>query len=425
MLRKSLGLAATLTLVLTGCGLTPTSSIPAGEVVMEGLSQPLPKLSPTLPGTGLKRSATFFSYIAMDDHLSSFAENYLRAMQSTAGTKVHDVAFADFQGADNSYLFYLQPQAGGLLTSPKSYLTPTTKEVTANDPVHLAATVNWAYSNYPGDFKAFEVFAHGGGSVGFGTDENQLPGDQKFIMSIGDVGKALRSGLKGRKLNLVNMLSCLMGNVEYAYEIHDVAEVLIASEDSVMATPGTTEAFTAELNRRLGQGTPDARALGRDMAIFGEAKNENSGYFTISAIDLTRMDDVRRQTNVLTKALLGSMPKHGPEILAAYDAVPRLIHGGWLGFNRDLWNFCNQLQAVKDPSVRAAALDLKHALKAAILHTRDKEGAAANGLSICMPARGEEMTKMWDQPFFKARLTCRWAKDTGWNDFLTAVKKAS
>lgn len=425
MFQPKFGFVAALALSLAGCGLAPSTLPSTDSAVVGGLSQPILKIMPTLPGTGMRRQATFFSYVAMDDHLTEFAENYLKAVQTTASPKVHDVAFADFEGPDNSYMFYLQPQADGQLSSPRSYLTPKTKEVTANDPANLAATLNWAATNYPSNFLALDIFAHGGGSIGFGTDETQVGKDQKFIMSIDDVGKALRSGLKGRKVQLINMLSCLMGNVEYAYELHDTAEVLIASEDSIMATPNTTEAFTAELNRELALPNPDARVLGRNMAIFGEAKNPESGYYTISAVDLSQMDGVRRAANVLTGTLLRAMPQHQAEILAAYDAVPCMTNSGWLGFNRDLWNFCNQLQQVRDAGVQASALDLKHALKAALLHTRDKEGAAANGLSICMPARGDEMTKMWNQPFFQARLNCRWAKDTGWNKFLEAVKKAS
>ncbi len=38
-------------------------------------------------------------------------------------------------------------------------------------PFMMQATVNWAFSNYPSDFQAMDIFAHGGGMVGFGTDD--------------------------------------------------------------------------------------------------------------------------------------------------------------------------------------------------------------------------------------------------------------
>jgi hypothetical protein len=245
-------------------------------------------------------------------------------------------------------------------------------------------------------------------------------------MSVRDVGDALRQGLKGRRVNLINMLSCLMGNIEYAYELHDVGEVLIASQDSIFATSDTTVDFTAELNRQLAAPDPDARRIGRSLAIFADARNPRSGYATISAIDLTRMNDVARATNVLSNALIAAMPRHNSEIVAAYDAVPYLRHADWLGFNRDLWTFCNLLnRMVDDKSVRDAALGAKAALKQALIYTKDKEGTAASGLSIAMPDRHGEMAKLWDSPVFQARLNSHFEKRTTWDKFLAAVRQAS
>lgn len=407
--------------LLAGCA-APLGTVASGDETLNALSQPIAQLSPSLPKATGKRQSTFFAYVAMDDHLTSYAEKFLGAVQDSTSDRVYNVAFADFQGADNSYLFYMQPGKQGFANAFRSFMTPKLKEVTANDPKHLASTVNWAYSNYPSDFKALDIFAHGGGMVGFGTDENQVNGDKRFIMSVGDIGNALRTGLKGRKVDVVNMLSCLMGNVEYAYELRDVAKVLLASEDSIFATDNTTVDLTAELNRQIAKPNPDARTIGKNLAIYGNAKYEESGYFTIAAVDLEKMGDLRRTVNVLSNALIAAMPSHTPEILAAYDGVPNLTHSGWLGFNRDLWAFCNQLQKVNDPAVRQAALSVKHTLKDVLIHSRDKEGAAANGLSICMPHR-EGLNDMWDKPFFKARLNSQFEQATSWNKFLTAIKK--
>jgi hypothetical protein len=415
--------ASLVTTVAAGCAAPVPMGAAIAPTAVGALSQPIARLNPTLPAAEGNRPVTMFSYIAMDDPLSSFAEMYLNALESTANNRVHTLAFADFQGTNSSYLFRIQPdRLPKQISSPRSFLSPTLKEVTANDPANVAATVNWAFSAQPSQFKAMTMFAHGGGYLGLGTDETQPgksdPAQMKQIMSVSEFGGALRTGLKGRKLDLLNMLSCLMGATEYAYELRDVAEVLIASEDSIMATPDTTGAFTAELQKQLGSGTPDARAIGKRMAIFGNAKNENTGYLTIAAIDLTRMDEVKRSVNVLTNALLRAMPAHKAEIVQAYDAVPALAHDS-VG-QRDLWAFCNKLQGVNDPTVRQSALEVKATLKQAIIHARDKEGPAANGLSICMPPR-QSLAKLTQHPLYKAALQSRFAKATAWDDFIAAM----
>jgi hypothetical protein len=408
--------------VVAGCA----APVPMGAALAPGavgaLSQRIDRLNPTLPKPE-NRPVTMLSYVAMDDGLNDFALMYLNALESTANPRVNAVAFADLQGDNSSFLYSITPDRDPkTVTSPKSLLSPKVKEVTANDPANVSAVVNWAYNTYPGQFKAMTMFAHGGGYLGLGTDETQ-PGrkDLKQIMSVSEFGDALRKGLKGRKIELMNMLSCLMGNVEYAYELKDSVDVLIASEDSIYATEDTTAAFTAELQKQLGTGTPDARAIGKKMAIFGNARSDSTGYNTIAAIDLNKMDELRRGVNVLSNALLRAMPASRAQIVEAYDAVPKLKLDD-MG-QRDLWAFCNQLQKVNNPTVREAALGTKAALRQVIIHARDKEGPAANGLSITMPPRQMLQGGLTKHPLFQASLKSRFAKATAWDTFIAEMAK--
>lgn len=420
--RRIAVLTSLLAVAVAGCAVP----VPMGATLAPGTvgaqSQRIDRLDPSLPRPE-NRPVTMLSYVAMDDGLNDFALMYLNALESTANPRVNAVAFADLQGDNSSFLFSITPDRDPkTVTSPKSLLSPKIKEVTANDPANVAAVVNWAYNTYPGQFKAMTMFAHGGGYLGLGTDETQ-PGrkDLKQIMSVSEFGDALRKGLKGRKINLMNMLSCLMGNIEYAYELTDSVEVLIASEDSIYATPDTTADFTAELQKQLGAGNPDARAIGKKMAIFGNARNENTGYNTIAAVDLTKMDAVRRGVNVLSNALLRALPTNRAEIVQAYDAVPKLKLDD-MG-QRDLWAFCNQLQRVNNPAVRDAAQGAKAALKQVIIHARDKEGPAANGLSITMPPREMLQGGLTKHPLFQASLKSRFAKATSWDSFIAEMAK--
>lgn len=404
---------------LAACGVPET--VPLAALPVQALSQPLLKLKPDLPLTAPLRPAVLFAYVAMDDKLTAQGDKFLNALESTAGNGCHTVAFADALGPDNSYLYDIRPDGDPkTLGSPRSYLRPDLTEVTSNATTTIAGTMAWAYDRYPATFKALDFFAHGGGYLGLGTDATQVGQDRISVLPLADFSAGLRAGLRGRKLDVINLLSCQMGNVETAYELRDVADVLIASEDNISAGDGSTIAFTAELNRQLQLGQPDARRIGKAMAIFAEATHTGSDYWAVSAIELSRMDEVKRTVNVLTNQLLDAMPSHGDEILAAYDAVPNIALMN--GSERDLWTFCNLLnQHVGDPVIRQSALQVKAAVKKALLHTRDREGARCQGMSICMPPR-KDIHKIMAWPLFKASLTSRFAKSTSWDRFIEAVK---
>src|SRR4051812_45010492 len=85
---RQIGIATTLLLtVIAGCA-TPISQATLAPTAA-ALSQPLQRLSPDLPGSDGKRPVTMFSYIAMDDGLSSYADLYLNALESTANARVN------------------------------------------------------------------------------------------------------------------------------------------------------------------------------------------------------------------------------------------------------------------------------------------------------------------------------------------------
>ncbi|MBC7542442.1 MAG: hypothetical protein H7338_06900, partial [Candidatus Sericytochromatia bacterium] len=412
------------TSLFVGMWLSACAAPELGPTVMPAigaLSQPLLRLAPDLPKATGPKSAVLFAFVAMDDKLTLQGDKFLNALESTAGPELYTIAFADALGPDNSHLYAIEPDADAkTLASPRSFLSPTLKEVSSNDPATISGTLNWALTTYPAKFTALDFFAHGGGYLGLGTDATQVGPTKRSVLPLGDFGTALRQGLKGRKLDLINLLSCQMGNVETAYELRDLADVLIASEDNISAGDASTIAFTAELNRQLRTPQPDARVIGRQMAIFAEATQMGSDYRAISAVELARMDEIKRTVNVLTNDLLAAMPTHGEAILKAYDAVPNIVISN--SSQRDLWTFCKHLnQDVNDPVIRKSSLAVKAAVKKALLHTRDRENERCQGLSICMPPR-KDIHKIMAWPLFQASLNSQFAKATGWNRFIEAVK---
>lgn len=430
VLTKSLlaATAAVCTLsALSACSNQPMPFNPAARMgtTLNRFSQPIKPVKAELPAARGERPATMFTYIAMDDKLSQAGLMMIDAIEQSVSDRGYYLALADLEGPDSTFLAYMvndgKPQNIG---SALSYIDPQTKEVNSNDPAVLSQSLNFAFSKYPGRVKVMDILAHGGGFFGLGTDDHKTGPNQREIMSVAEFGQALRTGLKGRQLDVLNFLSCLMGNVEALYELRDVAKVVIASEDSVMATENTVVDFTRELAKLSAMPMPP-QEMGARLVAFGNARNPQSGYSTIAALDMRYMDEFKRSMNVLSNTLLAAMPAHKAQMLAAYDAVPELHNSPGTG-QRDLIAFLNNLiRVVPNPSVAQAALGVKQVLKQRlIISAKDKEGSDANGLSIFMPPSKIGPTQL--PPDFgkianTGYLNTRFARETSWSRFVQTL----
>ena len=407
---------------LTGCGMPVAATLAAPTLRQQSPAAAAVSLAPRLPASTGRRAVTMLSYVMMDDPLSVFGQRYLNAVEASTQPNTYQLALADFLGPANTNLYYLQADRDTQrVTSPTSPLSPGTTELAVNDPAVLAATVGWAYGSYPGSFQAMTVQAHGFGYRGLGTDATQ-PNGRRTMLSLAEFGGALRSGLAGDRLNLINMLSCLMGNIEYAYELRDVAEVMIASESAIAASDETTVQVTGELNRLLGSGKPDARAVAGRITEFATAAGRKHSYSAISAIDLTRIQAVADAVTALTQGLQAEWPMQEKAILAAYDAVPVIVSDSTSG-QRDLWAFCESLKRAPDAGIRTRAQTVQDTLGRALLNTRNRIGLGTNGLGICLPTRADFARPEMAATIAAGRST-RFAVDTGWGTFLTRLETA-
>lgn len=435
-MRRPLLASVTLALALTGCGLAPTAVGPAGQTAFSeieslgrkalgGAAYQSFRIAPELPVTKGARKAVKLTYLMNDDtaHQSPWSEKMLAMLQGLPQKDVHNLVFRDGKAHGDSKLYYLtgKPTEG-------SPLAPGVTEVQSNNPKVFSQVLAAAFGgDYQGSKRYLQVYTHGGGVFGMGTDENQtdlkgnkLPADQQIrVMALPELSEALRQGLKGRQLDALYFRACLMGNVEALYELRGTTRYAIASEEVSYSVDNSNLTMTKLFEDLAAQGAEPA-ALAKQMAIAGLGKQgPRTGYATMAAVDIGKMDELKSAINTLAKALVASLPTEGAAIKAAYDAVPHALQMKQM---RDLWAFTAQLdQKVKDAGVKAAVRQVRDAQEAAMLHSKDAYGSGANGLSILMPAR-TELGKYGT--FIKGEYQrVRFAKDTGWDDLLTALGK--
>ena len=170
-------------------------------------------------------------------------------------------------------------------------------EVNMGDPDTLVSFAEWAASNYPAEKYALIISSHGKGWSGCSWDATS--GNDNLNLSemrsaLGDI-----SAFIGRPLDIMGFDACFMGMTEVAYEVHDYASVMVASEDAVPSSGWPYDAIFTQLTA-----TPDINAAELATIIVDSyyiAYVPTS--YTMAAIDLTKIDAVVSGLNDLAQAL--------------------------------------------------------------------------------------------------------------------------
>jgi len=372
-----------------------------------------------LPGMPREKMATVLSYRAMDNDLAPALVPHLNDLEAAGSSAYANIlVFSDADGRDDSRLHYMVQDSRRAIASPwlhaEGPLGLNGKELDSASPETLSRFVGWGFREYPGRFKVLDVSSHGSGYQGmcidFTSNYAQMP--------LPAFGTAVRQGLKGRQLDVLNLLACLMASVEVAYEFRDVAKMMVASEDLIMGGRVLPYAQTfGKLSARTDWQKADARDIARQLVEDAKPEVPSSGAYTMAAIDLSQIADVKRRLNVLSNLLLERFPAKGREIVSAYDAVPVLRKDKGQSSHRDLIRFAEELQKrVSDPEIKKAAEALVSSCERAIVVAKRKkmERDVANGLSVYLPDAYEE--------FNAAYRETRLAKETSWDEFLLVVK---
>jgi hypothetical protein len=103
------------------------------------------------------------------------------------------------------------------------------------DRKELAGFLQWGVETYPADRYVVVIWNHGAGWKGISSDD-----DSGRMMSVPDVLWACRQALpslakvnpRHPKFDIIDFDACLMGMLEVAYELRDVTDFLLASEET-------------------------------------------------------------------------------------------------------------------------------------------------------------------------------------------------
>ncbi len=210
----------------------------------------------------------------------------------------------------------------------------------AGDPKTLENFCRWAVETYPAEHYALVIWNHGAGWSGVSYDDNTRRGlDLPEVRSALEPIAALLEAKQGKKhIDVLDFDACLMATLEVGYELKDVVDYLVASQE---VEPGDGMPYDDYLEwlTTYPEAPPVSFAKAmvdryvRSYAPKGSQTAGDFGWFheTKSALRLARMEELRRGVEDVAglllerKDLLGEVAE---EIVADSRRFGRLVDIG-------------------------------------------------------------------------------------------------
>ncbi|MGB1254029.1 MAG: clostripain-related cysteine peptidase, partial [Candidatus Promineifilaceae bacterium] len=278
----------------------------------------------------------------------------------------------------------------------------------------LAKFLDWGLNNYPATHTALIMWGHGSGWLGMSTD-GVLGNDG---LSLTNLEEALQLGLAQtdrQSLDLIGFDACLMGQLDVFAAVQNYASVAVASEDLI---PGGGWDYAGLLQQMTSAPIDNASQLGTAIVETYQSRYTADGIndVTLSAVDLSKFDDVTNALAQLSAEMLQDIAVHAPVIADSRRGGGRLASN--YGKSQDLigaidfGRFASILtQLSVDPALRSAAQQAVVAIDdAVILSSHGSDIEFSEGIGLYFPNR----PTAYNAAYAGATAV------SGWNDLLTA-----
>lgn len=330
---------------------------------------------------------TFLVYLDGDNSLDLAGVEDFNEMERAANNpNVNIVVCWDRSGSGNSAYYKVKYDTS---TTTAAYTEGVDKwakgELNMGDPTTLSAFLTWAIARFPAQHYAVVLWDHG---AGWGPRATLVAAEKpkkgccwddsngSDYLTCREVQQALATakGALGRSLDLVGFDCCLMGMVEVAYELKDVADHFVASEET---EPGDGWEYDGVLPQ-IGASTGGAGLAAAIVNAYA-GRGETMGAFRASGLSA-----LATQINSLAGTLRARM--------AAERGNLDLARGSALSFDIPSYVDIEHLMGLietrsSDAAVDAACASVRTALGAARIASTNSGGIYGNarGLSIYFP----------------------------------------
>lgn len=328
----------------------------------------------------------------------------------------------------------------------------TDSEMNLGDPEHLWKFLEWGIENYPAEHYNVHLCNHGGGWRGMCWDESSE--DHLSLPEIRDVCERFKGHI-GRNLEILSTEGCLVGMMEFGYELRDSVDFFIG---------GSTYGWGSEAQPENDVWEPGNWQYDRCWGLLVANPNMTAEEFTLTMIEtfepygpwsagpyipkttysdvmaaynLSKMEELKDAVDAMAVELLGKVTGPGQAVRQAnlinnvigHPELPDEMHTesfsaqmDWIGqgtfTNYDLHDLAYMLSKTTAGTLKNShAEDVMRLVMEVVMEYRnvDEEGGHpdARGISIYIPYRSQEYNPAYEEIQF--------AQDTQWDELIKAV----
>jgi len=354
---------------------------------------------------------TFMVYLNADNNLESAGLDDFLEMASVGSTaSVNIIVQMDrVPGYSNSYGNWTDTRRFLIQVDDTPSMTPVQNlgEQNMGDPAVLQGFVEWAITNYPAEHYALSIWNHGGGwrltqekliegarratrdggadtgvaraVVWDGTDNDKL-----YMKEVQNSLEAAKERLEERtntvvKIDVVGFDANLMGMVEVAYAMRNVANYVVGSEETEPSDGWPYDTILSDVVKTPSMG-PEKLA-GLIVTKYGSAYTYG---ITQSSVDISKVVDLSAKIDNFTAKANSEWAK-----LKDARTNARVYHPwGYSYWGVDLRDFADKVyNRVSSTDIKNAALELRNAVDdfvTAEYHSPDMAGS--HGVAIYFPS---------------------------------------
>jgi len=391
-----------------------------------------------------KKAWTFLVYLNGNNNLEPYGYKNMREMEKVGSSDdVNVVVEFAAMSSDKTKKVYIQKNDSPYGSDPSTFHSPVVEEM---DRVDMGSShsfvdfVIWGMQNYPADNYFVILWNHGSGwdkeengGILKGVSYDELSGNH---ISTNQLADALDEILRrtGTRINVLGFDACLMNMYEVADSFSGMVDYLVGSEETI---PGEGYPYDGILNafysRDLSKKIP--RNLVTDVVTEYSKSYANGSHgtqsITVSGIDLSRLELVKRRLNHWTEVIQKEMKRD--DLLKAVDKATVYEDPD----NRDLGDYVrlvmNQVTNEENSGNRSRSLtrtndgvigasnSLIKAINEAVVENSDSDKYAhSTGLSIYLPLGDGGQYSSWtsDPDKHDLYVALKWAKTTEWSGHL-------
>lgn len=291
-------------------------------------------------------------------------------------------------------------------------------ELNMGDPAVLADFIDWGVTTFPAERYALIIWDHGASWLGVASDDTD-----DDIISMPELSSALetaRARSNYGRFDLIGFDACLMAQLDVFQTVAPYADLIVASAELEPSQGWAWDAWLGALAADLGQ-EPSQLAEAIVTTYIASYEGSDSQDVTLSAFDLTRIDEINRSLDDLAGTMIDQLGGPGYTAVAqsrSYTDVYAPTNAE--EFNAvDLGHFAQLLteRSGSGPMAEAAAT-----LERAITATRIANGAGSyhtntSGVSIYFPQTSELYVEAYERASPLPSIS-------RWDEFLTSFHTA-